>query len=119
MVESIEVVNENKFIWNVRCSENCSAKIGCTVSGRKNKAIVNIEDFEGSEGDSDPSVHKNTLVFKKLHRLQLKQSKRKLTIPLCECEIGFEKAKAYRQYRGLYLRKNQWTDLKVQVWVNV
>lgn len=71
VVESIEVVNENKFIWNVRCSESCSAKVGCTVSGRKNKAIVNIEDFEGSEGDSDPSVHKNSLVFKKLHRLLL------------------------------------------------
>jgi hypothetical protein len=97
-VESIEVVNENKFIWNVRCSENCSAKVGCTVSGRKNKAIVNIEDFEGSERVSEPSVHKNPSVFKKLHRLLLlTRSKVNFQLPLFEYTFGFEEAQAYRK----------------------
>ena len=39
------------------------------VSGRKNKAIVKVDEFSG-EGEK-PSLHKKSRIFRKLHRLHL------------------------------------------------
>lgn len=52
-------------------------------------------------------------------RLLLHRNKRNLQLPLYEYTFGFEEAQHYRKAQGSYLRRNQWEDLTIKVWVNV
>lgn len=54
-----------------------------------------------------------------LLRLLLHRNKRNLQLPLYEYTFGFEETQHYRKAQGSYLRRNQWEDLTIKVWVNV
>lgn len=68
-VESIEVVDENQFIWNIRYDSKHIGKIRCTTTGRKNNAVVQLKALEDSPDTGDSPVHKKSSVFGYLHRL--------------------------------------------------
>ena len=48
LISSVQVVNSNSYIFNIRCSENYTGAIKGNVSGRRNRAVVNIDEITGS-----------------------------------------------------------------------
>lgn len=72
LIESIVPESQEHLIWEIHNNEKETLKVGCNVSGRKNKAVVSIDELlSENEGDL-PSVHitaLNPLLLQKLHRL--------------------------------------------------
>ncbi len=117
IIESVVPESNNRFIWNIRTGADKITPFHADVNGRKNKAIVSVDEFS-EEGDK-PSIHKKSRIFDKLHRLLSHRTKRNLQLPLFRYTFPFEEAKAFRKAQGLYLRQNQWQDLTMTVWANV
>jgi len=65
--ESVIPESNNKFVWNIRTVADKVTPFNAEVSGRKNKAIVKVDEF--SEEGETPSLHKKSRIFRKLHRL--------------------------------------------------
>mgnify|MGYP007069897716 CR=1 FL=1 len=73
IIDSVELVNERKFIFRVRYENDHYGSVLGEASGRKNTAIVSLGDIEDSS-DGEPSVHIIVLdissIAQKRHRLQ-------------------------------------------------
>ncbi len=113
LIESVTPESPDRFVWNIRSGFDRKDSYHCNVSGRKNKAIVRIDEFADSEGGL-PSVHKKSFVADLLHRLHSDKDRR---TPFHTFSIGFDEAKAFRKATGSYLRENQWNDLTVDVYL--
>ena len=112
LVESVIPESNNRFVWNIRTGADKVTPFNTEVSGRKNKAIVKVDEF--SEEGEKPSLHKKSRIFGKLHRLHSDKDRR---TPFHTFSIGFDEAKAFRKATGSYLRENQWNDLTVDVYL--
>ncbi|MBR6669821.1 MAG: hypothetical protein IKL31_03625, partial [Ruminococcus sp.] len=74
MIESVVPESNSKFIWNIRTGADKVTPFNAEVSGRKNKAIVKVDEF--SEEGETPSLHKKSRTFGKLHRLHSDKDRR-------------------------------------------
>ena len=122
VIESVTPQDNEHFIWDVRCDTNNSQKLLCSTSGRKNKAVVSIDEVLGaSEGDK-PSVHiktKKSFLSETLHRLLLSRSSHSQIALTWDFTVTYEMAKAWRKAHGAYLRQGQWQDLTMRICIDV
>lgn len=79
LVESVIPESNSKFVWNIRTGADKVTPFNAEVSGRKNKAIVKVDEF--SEEGEKPSLHKKSRISGKLHRLQLEQVSKSFLMP--------------------------------------
>ena len=79
LISSVQVVNSNSYIFNIKYSENYTGAIKGNVNGRRNKAVVNIDEITGSpDGESASRKRKNACPDDQPYRLQsLTRSKQK------------------------------------------
>ena len=108
----METLKITRFIWNIRTGADKLTPFHTSVNGRKNKAIVSVDEF--TEGGDEPSIHKKSRISDMLHRLNSDKDRR---MPFHTFSIGFDEAKAFRKATGSYLRENQWNDLTVDVYL--
>ena len=114
IIEDVIPENNEKFIWDIHTDGSKTTRLACNIAGRKNKAVISIDDvIDGTEGDK-PSLHKKSSLTEKLHRLLSNKSR---LSPFYTKTIGFEEARAFRKAQGSYLRANQWNDLTVDVYL--
>ena len=133
IIEDVIPESNEKFIWDIHTDFSKTTRLACNVTGRKNKAVVSVDDIISvSEGD-EPSIHKKSLLSEKLHRL-LSRISRSSAVDNSTADtdtsepaeialswafvIDYETAKAYRKRNGGYLRLNQWNDITVEVRVS-
>ena len=70
LISSVQVVNSNSYIFNIRYSENYTGAMMCTASGRRNRAVVNIDEITGSpDGESASRKRKNACPDDQPYRL--------------------------------------------------
>ena len=70
LISSVQVVNSNSYIFNIRYSENYTGTMMCTASGRRNRAVVNIDEITGSpDGESTSHKRKNACPDDQPYRL--------------------------------------------------
>lgn len=122
IIESVIPQDNEYFIWDVHCDTNRNQKLLCSVGGRKNKAVVSIDEvLEASEGD-EPSVHivaKKSSLPEKLHRLLSRVGiNPKITISW-DFPITFEMTRAWRKAHGAYLRQGQRQDITIRICLDV
>jgi len=78
IIEDVIPESNEKFIWDIHTDFSKTTRLACNVTGRKNKAVVSVDDIISvSEGD-EPSIHKKSLLSEKLHRLLLRTSNIKI-----------------------------------------
>ena len=117
MIESVVPESNSKFIWNIRTGADKVTPFNAEVSGRKNKAIVKVDEF--SEEGEKPSLHKKSRIFRKLHRLHYAKVVKPEFALVWDFKITYEMAKNWRKAHNAYLRQNQWKDLTVRVCLDV
>ena len=117
LVESVIPESNNKFVWNIRTGADKVTPFNTEVSGRKNKAIVKVDEF--SEEGETPSLHKKSRIFGKLHRLHYAKVVKPEFALVWDFKITYEMAKNWRKAHNAYLRQNQWKDLTVRVCLDV
>ena len=72
IIDSVQVVDPNSYIFNIRYNENYKGAIKGTANGRHNKAVVNIDEISGSpDGESVSHNKGNTCLPRQPYRLQL------------------------------------------------
>ena len=70
LISSVQVVNSNSYIFNIRYSENYTGAIKGNVSGRRNKAVVNIDEITDSpDGESASRKRRNACPDDQPYRL--------------------------------------------------
>ena len=120
----------NRFAWFINLSAMELQQIDMAVEGRKNQPTVYIkEKKEETSEDGESSIHSNMLLVRDIallwqgkksspvpipHRRLYHKNRRK---PFWTFTISFEEAQAFRRANGGYLRKNQWEDLAVDVYI--
>lgn len=117
LVESVIPESNSKFIWNIRTGADKVTPFNAEVSGRKNKAIVKVDELI-KEGEM-PSLHKKSRTFGKLHRLRFAKVVNHKFALVWDFKITYEMAKNWRKAQGAYLRQNQWKDLTVRFCLDV
>ena len=124
MVSRITPVDNTNFEWIINLGEEKSEKIRCTLTGRKNSAEFTIGDGESCHftywlinllGLNGEIVIKSR-AGELLHRLLLQIGRSSLSF---ELPLSFEQAAAYRKANGQYVRKNQWRDTTVRVFIDL
>ena len=112
--------SDTTFDWYVNLNGTADVRATFTAEGRKNRAVVKLEEIEQisslhrKENEDNGMFLKNPLVFTFLHRQLYHKDRRK---PFWTFTISFEEAQAFRRANGGYLRKNQWEDLTVDVYI--
>ena len=70
LISSVQVVNSNSYIFNIRYNENYTGAMMCTASGRRNRAVVNIDEITGSpDGESASRKRRNACPDDQPYRL--------------------------------------------------
>lgn len=124
-VSKVTPYSKTHYRWYLNLDGKGAQTADVKVNGRKSNAAVAFCD----EGEIPP-VHFKEIIFfnilkqeiknKKsffvatLHRQLYHKDRRK---PFWTFTIGFEEAQAFRRANGGYLRKNQWEDLTVDVYI--
>ena len=112
--------SDTTFDWYVNLNGTADVRATFTAEGRKNRAVVKLEEIEQisslhrKENEDNGMFLKNPLVFTFLHRRQYHKDRRK---PFWTFTISFEEAQAFRRANGGYLRERQWKDLTVEVYI--
>lgn len=115
-VYRVTPTSDTTFDWYVNLNGTADVKATFIAEGRKNRAVVKLEEIEQisslhrKENEDNGMLLKNPLVFTFLHRRLYHKDRRK---PFWTFTISFEEAQAFRRANGGYLRKNQWEDLTV------
>ncbi len=117
MVESVIPESNTRFIWNIRTGADKLTPFHTSVNGRKNKAIVSVDEF--TEGGDEPSIHKKSRISDMLHRLHYAKVVKPEFALVWDFKITYEMAKNWRKAHNAYLRQNQWKDLTVRVCLDV
>lgn len=113
--------SDTTFDWYVNLNGTADVRATFTAEGRKNRAVVKLEEIEQisslhrKENEDNGMFLKNPLVFTFLHR-RLSTVGRGSNLYF-ELGIDYEKALAFRKANGDYLRKGQWKDLQVEVYI--
>lgn len=123
-ISRITPVDNNRFEWIVRLSENTSAAAVCCVGGRKNKATATIEGVSPLTYTYDYCIIdlrglKNTCRSGGQHRLHYAKVVKPEFALVWDFKITYEMAKNWRKAHNAYLRQNQWKDLTVRVCLDV
>ncbi|MEY8495298.1 recombinase family protein [Lachnospiraceae bacterium 29-91] len=101
--------SDTTFDWYVNLNGTADVRATFTAEGRKNRAVVKLEEIEQisslhrKENEDNGMFLKNPLVFTFLHRRQLHKDRRK---PFWTFTISFEEAQVFRRASGGYLRKD-------------
>ena len=70
LISSVQVVNSNSYIFNIRYNANYTGAIKGNINGRRNKAVVNIDEITGSpDGESASRKRKNACPDDQPYRL--------------------------------------------------
>ena len=121
-ISSVKPVNDNRFEWTVKLSNEKENNVICSVSGRKTNPTAEIE------GESPLTYQicfinfgaiKNTTQGGALHRLHYAKVVKPEFALVWDFKITYEMAKNWRKAQGAYLRQNQWKDLTVRVCLDV
>ena len=127
-VSQIIPVDNCRYRWDLNFLPNETQSLVCKVEGRKNHADATIE--EGSEDeDESPRTYvlsmdysnisvtaKNAYQSYVLHRQLSQIGRSSLSF---ELPLSFEQAAACRKANGQYVRKNQWRDTTVRVFIDL
>ena len=109
-----------QFEWYVNLNGKPNVKATFTAEGRKKNCLIRLEEIERisslhrKENESNAQLIKNPCLLTYLHRLQSKVGRTNL---YDQFQIGFDQAEAYRKSVGQYLRKNQWDNVTVEVFI--
>ncbi|MBO5378414.1 MAG: hypothetical protein J6A41_08495, partial [Ruminiclostridium sp.] len=121
-ISSVKPVNDNRFEWTVKLSNEKENNVICSVSGRKTNPTAEIE------GESPLTYQicfinfgaiKNTTQGGALHRLHYAKVVKPEFALVWDFKITYEMAKNWRKAHNAYLRQNQWKDLTVRVCLDV
>ena len=113
-ISSVKPVDDNRFEWTVKLSDEKESNIICSVSGRKTNPAAEIE------GESPLTYQicfinfgaiKNTAQGGALHRQLLVIGINQKIAIQWDFPITYEMARAYQKANGKYLRQNQWEDI--------
>ena len=70
LISSVQVVNSNSYIFNIRYNENYTGAIKGVANGRRNSAVVNIDEITDSpDGESASFIRQNTCLNNRPYRL--------------------------------------------------
>ena len=118
-VYRVTPTSDTTFDWYVNLNGTADVRATFTAEGRKNRAIVKLEEIEQisslhrKENEDNGMFLKNPLVFTFLHRrLLIIGRTSNLTFKF---KVNYDHAKAFRKANGGYLRGCQWKDLIVEV----
>ncbi|TGX96585.1 recombinase family protein [Hominisplanchenecus murintestinalis] len=127
-VSQIIPVDNCRYRWDLNFLPNETQSLVCKVEGRKNHANATIEEGNEDE-DESPRTYvlsmdysnisvtaKNAYQSYVLHRRLYKVGRSSLSF---ELPLSFEQAAAYRNANGQYVRKNQWRETNVTVYIDL
>ena len=123
-ISRITPVDNNRFEWIIRLSENTSAAAVCCVGGRKNKATATIEGVSPLTYTYDFCIIdlrelKKTCRSGGQDRLLLSRSSHSQIALTWDFTVTYDMAKAWRKAHGAYLRQGQWQDLTMRICIDV
>lgn len=71
LIDSVEVVDPSNYIFNIRYNTNSTGALKCTANGRRNKAVVDIDEISGSpNGEPEAYPTSKTCLTGHPYRLQ-------------------------------------------------
>ena len=116
-VTQVVPIGKTNFCWYLNLDGRGTTSIDMTVEGRKNHAalIFGGEQYAPRE-ESGIIDLKNACLCPTPPRLLSKVEGGSLSF---ELPLGFKEAEAYRKANGQYLRKNQWRDTTVTVYIDL
>ena len=120
-VYRVTPTSDTTFDWYVNLNGTADVRATFTAEGRKNRAIVKLEEIEQisslhrKENEDNGMFLKNPLVFTFLHR-RLYAIGRGSNLYF-DFTIDYAQALAFRKANGDYLREGQWKDLTVEVYI--
>lgn len=116
-VTQVVPTGKTSFCWYLNLDGRGTTSLDMTVEGRKNHATLTFggEQYAPRE-DIDIIDLKNACLCPTPHRLLSKVEGGSLSF---ELPLGFKEAEAYRKANGQYLRKNQWRDTTVTVYIDL
>ena len=120
-VYRVTPTSDTTFDWYVNLNGTADVRATFTAEGRKNRAVVKLEEIEQisslhrKENEDNGMFLKNPLVFTFLHR-RLYAIGRGSNLYF-DFTIDYAQALAFRKANGDYLREGQWKDLTVEVYI--
>ena len=117
IIDSVQVVDPNSYIFNIRYNENYKGAIKGTANGRRNKAVVNIDEITDSpDGESVSHNRQNTCLSRQPYRLlsQIRGNYDSLEL-MCKFNITLDDAKAFKAKNGQTIKSKIWEDIAVEV----
>ena len=116
-VTQVVPIGKTNFCWYLNLDGRGTTCLDMTVEGRKNHANLTFggEHYAPQE-ESGIIDLKNACLCTTPHRLPSKVEGGSLSF---ELPLGFKEAEAYRKANGQYLRKNQWRDTTVTVYIDL
>ena len=116
-VTQVVPIGKTNFCWYLNLDGRGTTNLDMTVEGRKNHAALTFggEHYAPQE-ESGIIDLKNACLCTTPHRLLSKVEGGSLSF---ELPLGFKEAEAYRKANGQYLRKNQWRDTTVTVYIDL
>ncbi len=117
LISRITPESTDRFVWELSTGKDNVQTLHCNVKGRKNKAIVSIDEFQG--GGDNPPLHKKSVISRILHRLHSSKVVNPKIVLVWDFTIPFEAAEKWRKAHGAHLRKSQWQDLTVKVCLEI
>ena len=116
-VYRVTPTSDTTFDWYVNLNGTADVRATFTAEGRKNRAVVKLEEIEQisslhrKENEDNGMFLKKPLVFTFLHRLLLLIGINQKIAIQWDFPITFEMARAYQKANGKYLRQNQWENI--------
>lgn len=116
--------SDTTFDWYVNLNGTADVRATFTAEGRKNRAVVKLEEIEQisslhrKENEDNGMFLKNPLVFTFLHRRRLTtRGIRQPYIYFCTLTVSREDVRAFMAARPEYTKANRFKDIVVKVYI--
>ena len=116
--------SDTTFDWYVNLNGTADVRATFTAEGRKNRAVVKLEEIEQisslhrKEDEDNGMFLKNPLVFTFLHRrLLTTRGIRQPYIYFCTLTVSREDVRAFMAERPEYTKANRFKDIVVKVYI--
>ena len=116
--------SDTTFDWYVNLNGTADVRATFTAEGRKNRAVVKLEEIEQisslhrKENEDNGMFLKNPLVFTFLHRRRLTtRGIRQPYIYFCTLTVSREDVRAFMAERPEYTKANRFKDIVVKVYI--
>ena len=123
-VYRVTPTSDTTFDWYVNLNGTADVRATFTAEGRKNRAVVKLEEIEQisslhrKENEDNGMLLKNPLVFTFLHRQLLRRRvNNKQYVHCCDITVTHEDVKAFMAQRDEYTKANRFKDITVKVFI--